>query len=133
MDTGHEIWPRTLRATNTMKAERSGQPSESLWRDRIRLALMLLALALILGLSFALISYNEVTQRTVISGVVDAWSREQTEMGSRSYILWLTLDDGSKTMITVTPHHNAPKIGERIRLLQTESRVSGIRYDWMRE
>jgi hypothetical protein len=117
-----------------MKAENARQLSALMWRDRIRVGLMLLtALALILGLSFALISYNEVTQRTVISGVVDAWSREQTEMGSRNYILWLTLDDGSKTMLTLSSNHDAPKIGARIELMRTESRLSGIRYDWMRE
>jgi hypothetical protein len=106
--------------------------SALLWRERLGLALpFLVAAALIVSVAAFLLS-DSIESRTTVSGIVDGWLRQQTDLGSSTYLLFVTLAGGSRVVATADSYGRAPGRGEVVTLQRTQTTIGRVNYVWKR-
>jgi hypothetical protein len=102
-----------------------------IWQERLRAAVpLLLAAVLIGGIGALVILDSTVIERSSVHGDVASWSRVQTETGSATYVIGVTLADGNSVTATASRYGRAPRIGERLELTRTRTGIGRIRYEW---
>jgi hypothetical protein len=54
----------------------------------------------------------------------------QSETGSATYVIGVTLADGNSVTAMASSYGRAPRIGERLELTRTRTGIGRIRYEW---
>ncbi len=107
--------------------------SKQIWLHRLRTALSIIAVPVLIAVAAALYIWHEVSgDQTQVYGVVESWTRQQTETGSGFYVLSVTLPDGSRVHASAGKTGRAPEVGERIELVQRQTPTGLLSYRWVR-
>ena len=101
---------------------------------RLRIiATTLIVPTVLIAIIVFLIHANSTTDTETVTGTVLSWSRAQSELGADTYIIWVTLADGSKVTVTAGKDGRSPVKGEQIEIEKAITTFGGVRYRWHRK
>ena len=116
-----------------MDKSKANKLSALIWQDRLRMAIPLAVVFVVVAAIAAFYIFDaRISNRTIVSGQVDSWSSARGDARLPTYLISVTLSDGSKVVATADIAGRAPMKGERIEVAKLRTALGRVRYEWAR-